>query len=145
MKEDRFIRFIKFYCRIYSKGLCRIASLLAKLVRIFFSCDIPPSVVIGKGLHLPHYGLGVVIHPHTVIGDNCVIYQNVTIGVKYKGDESFSCLLENGVFIGCGAVILGSGKMKIGENSKIGSNSVLFESIPNNSTAVGIPAKVINK
>ena len=145
MPEDKFVRVIKFYCALYRKGFRNLGNLLAKIVRILFSCDIPASVVIGKGLHLPHYGLGVVIHPYTIIGDNCVIYQNVTIGVKYKGDKTFCCTLKDGVLIGCGAVILGAGEMVVGSNSKVGANSVLFCSVPDDSTAVGIPAKIISK
>ena len=145
MPEDKFVRVIKFYCALYRKGFRNLGNLLAKIVRILFSCDIPASVVIGKGLLLPHYGLGVIIHPYTIIGDNCIIYQNVTIGVKYKGDKTFCCTLKDGVLIGCGAVILGTGEMVVGSNSKVGANSVLFCSVPDDSTAVGIPAKIISK
>ena len=144
MKEDKFVRFIKFYTSLYAKGFQRISNVLAKINRLMFSCDIPSSVVIGSNFHLPHYGLGVVLHPKTTIGNDCVIYQNVTIGVKHRGDGEASFFIKDGALIGAGAVILGRGLMTIGANSVIGGGAVVLSSLPDNSIAVGNPARIIN-
>lgn len=72
MKEDKYIKFINLYCRLYNYSVITkpVAKIFYWLNRIIFSCDIPCSVKIGKNLHLPHFGLGVVVHPRTTIGDN---------------------------------------------------------------------------
>lgn len=139
-KESTYVRFILFYQRLYKKGWKRTGKLLYYMNRIIFSCDIPCTVKIGKQLSLPHYGLGVVIHPNAIIGDNCKIYQQATIGARGR---EWNCVIGNNVLIGAGAKILGS--ITIGNRAAIGANSVVLTNIPDNSTAVGIPAKIITK
>lgn len=146
MKEDKYIRFIHLYCKLFSLGggAKPIAKTLYWLNRLIFSCDIPCSVTIGKNMHLPHFGLGVVIHPRTIIGDNVKIYQQVTIGVRKPGVSSSISIGDN-VILGTGCKILGCGKMSIGNNAKVGANSVVLHSVPDNVTVTGIPAKAIEK
>lgn len=139
-KEDTYVRYILFYQKCYKKGFKRIAKFLYWLNRFFFSCDIPCTVTIGRKLSLPHFGLGVVIHPCTIIGDNVKIYQQVTIGAR--GNE-WHPIIGNGVLIGAGARILGS--VHIGNEVKVGANSVVLSDIPDGVTAVGVPAKIIRK
>ena len=91
----------------------------------------------GKGLLLPHNGLGVVIHPKVVIGKNVKILQNVTIGGR---EGSGLPIIKDNVEIGAGAVILGN--IIIGSHSKIGANAVVISNVPDNSIAVGVPAQV---
>lgn len=110
------------------------------MMRILFSCDIPISVKGGKGLFLPHNGLGVVINSKAVIGNNCTIYQNVTIGgngkiVDGKVTNSGAPKLEDNVIIFSGACVLGP--ITIGENSYIGANAVVTKDVPQNSLVVG--------
>lgn len=100
---------------------------------------IPYRAEIGSGTRFAYQGLGVVIHPEAVIGMNCIIKQNVTIGGG--GGPVGVPIIGNNVYIGAGAIILGG--IQIGNNVKIGANAVVVNSIPDNSTAVGIPAKVI--
>lgn len=144
MKEDKYIRFIHFYCKLFSLGGVTkpIAKALYWLNRLIFSCDIPCSVKIGKNLHLPHFGLGVVVHPRTIIGDNVKIYHQVTIGVRKPGVSS-TISIGNNVILGAGCKILGCGEMSIGNNAKVGANSVVLHSVPNNVTVTGIPAKIV--
>ncbi len=146
MKEDKYIRFIHLYCSLFSRGgICRpIAKTLYWLNRLIFSCDIPCSVKIGKNLHLPHLGLGVVIHPRTIIGNNVKIYHQVTIGVRNPGYSS-KISIGDDVTLGAGCKILGRDEMKIGNNVKVGANSVVLSSVPDNVTIAGIPAKIIEK
>lgn len=140
MRESSYIRFILLYQNLYAKGFKRTAKFLYWLNRMLFSCDIPCTVVIGKNLCLPHFGLGVVIHPKTVIGDNVKIYQYVTIGVRVPG-VSCGVVIGNNVMLGAGCKILGGGQMKIGNNVKVGANSVVLCDVKDNATVVGIPAK----
>lgn len=114
--------------------------LLYWLNRLTFGCDIPCSVMIGKNLSLPHFGLGVVIHPCTVIGNNVKIYQQVTIGAR---GSDWHPVIGDGVLLGAGCKILGS--VHIGDKAKVGANSVVLADVPDNATAVGIPAKNIRK
>lgn len=135
--------------KLYKIKILRLISY--NLIKILFCLDLPIDVKIGDKLTLPHNSIGTVIHPQTVIGDNCVIYQGVTIGrgniwnskpsVDFKG-----FILENNVILCCGCKIINShGTLVIGENSIIGANAVVTHSIPPNSICVGIPAKVIKK
>lgn len=105
--------------------------------------EIHPGARIGKNLFIDH-GLGVIIGEDSIIGDNVIIYQGVTIGST--GNKTFGKrhpTIGNNVFIGSGAKILGN--IIIGDNVKIGANAVVLKNIPNNTTAVGIPSKYIQK
>ena len=98
--------------------------------------DIPLNSKIGGGLLIPHPN-GIVIHPDAQIGPNCLIFQQVTIGV---GTRSGLPVIEGHVDIGAGAKILGG--VHIGAHARIGANAVVINDIPSNATAVGIPALV---
>lgn len=136
-KEDRFVRYILFYQKLYRKGFKRCAKFLYWIYRMVFGIDIPCTVKIGKCLRLPHYGLGVVMHPATVIGDHVTIYQSVTIGARGR---EWHTVVGNNVLIGAGAKILGS--LHVGDNAKIGANAVVLTDVPANATAVGVPASI---
>lgn len=140
MKDSKYVRFIKCYCKLYAGGHKIISRLLYMINRIMFSNDIPPSVVIGSNLKLPHFGLGIVMHPRTVIGDNVTIYQNVTLGCRNKVGPP---IIENNVLIGAGACVLGN--IKICNNSQIGANAVVLHDVSKNVTVVGIPAQEVRK
>ena len=108
----------------------------SRLNRVINSCDIPSSTRIGKNVAFKHNALGVVINPYTIIGDNCVIYQNVTFAGK---DEKRPVLGKN-VMIGSGAVMLGG--VDIADNARVGANAVVTHSFPeDNITLVGLPAR----
>lgn len=141
-KNNRHVKFVRRYCALYQKKHRRIAKWLWIFNRILFACDIFPSVQIGERFHLMHFGLGVVIHPYTVIGNDVWLYQNVTIGVKHHADY-FKLTIGNKVFIGAGAKILGVGEMNIGENAVIGANAVVMNDVPANAVVVGNPAKIV--
>lgn len=99
--------------------------------------EIPINTEIGGGLLIPHPN-GIVIHAHAKIGVNCLIFQQVTIGIK---DDSTPPLIGNHVDIGAGAKLLGS--ITVGNHAKIGANSVVLIDVPEKKSAVGIPAKII--
>jgi serine O-acetyltransferase len=100
--------------------------------------DIPLNCKIGGGLMLPHPN-GIVIHPRAEIGPNCLLFHQVTIG---QGDGGVPTL-EGHVDVGAGAKVLGG--LRIGKHAKIGANAVLLQDVPPGATAVGIPAKVIQR
>lgn len=102
--------------------------------------EIHPGAVIGKNLFIDH-GSGVVIGETSVIGDNIIIYQGVTLGGTGKEAGKRHPNIGNNVMIGAGAKVLGS--INIGNNVKIGAGSVVLKDIPDNSTVVGVPGKII--
>lgn len=108
-------------------------------IRVFWGGVVPYQAQIGKGTILGYQALGMVIHKRCVIGKNCHISQNVTIGGT-SGLYEVPVLGDN-VQVGAGAVIIGP--IHIGDNVIIGANSVVNKDIPANSVAVGAPAKVI--
>lgn len=104
--------------------------------------EIHPGATIGRRFFIDH-GTGVVIGETAVIGDDCTIYQGVTLGGTGKDHGKRHPTLGNNVLIGCGAKVLGP--FKIGDNSNVAAGSVVLSEIPENSTAVGAPARVVRK
>lgn len=142
MKESHYVSFILFYTALYRKGFKRTSRLFYWLNRFVFSCDIPGSVKIGHGLVLPHMGLGVVLHPNTIIKNNVRIYQNVTIGSRYR-TASF-VTVGDGTTLGAGCKIMGGElPLTIAKEVSVGANAVVLSSVPDGATAVGVPAKII--
>ena len=104
--------------------------------------EIHPGSIIGKRLFIDH-GIGIVIGETTIIGDDVTIYHGVTLGGTGKEKGKRHPTIGNNVIIGCGAKVLGN--IYIGNNSKIGANAVVLHDIPDDTTAVGIPAFLVNK
>lgn len=101
--------------------------------------EIHPGAQIGKGLFIDH-GMGVVIGETTVIGDNCLLYQGVTLGGTGKDKGKRHPTLGDNVMVGAGAKVLGP--INIGNNVKVAANAVVLKDIPDNCTAVGVPARI---
>lgn len=116
------------------------AKLVSQLSRFFTGIEIHPSAKIGKGLLIDH-GAGVVIGETAEIGNNCTIFHGVTLGGRGNEKGKRHPTLRDGVFVGAGAKILGN--IEIGNNAKIGANAVVLQNIPDNATAVGVPARVV--
>ena len=104
--------------------------------------EIHPGATIGKGLFIDH-GSGVIIGETTIIGDNCTLYQGVTLGGTGKEQGKRHPPLGNNVMVSAGAKVLGS--FTIGDNCKIGAGSVVLEEVPPNCTVVGIPGRVVRR
>lgn len=105
--------------------------------------EIHPGATIGNRFFIDH-GTGVVIGETAEIGDNCVIFHNVTMGGTGKHHGKRHPTIEDNVFIGTGAVLLGP--IRVGHNSKIGANSfIIMHDVPPNSTVVGTPAKIVKR
>ena len=118
------------------------ARALSQAAKAVTGIEIHPGAKIGKGLVIDH-GTGVVIGETAEIGDNCTIYQGVTLGGTGKDIGKRHPTLGNNVLVGAGAKVLGP--FYIGDNSKIAANAVVLKEIPSNSTAVGMPAKVVKR
>lgn len=127
---------------LFQKGFKRLARFLMAFAHFLTHIDIHPGATIGHRVFIDH-GTGVVIGETSIIGDDVLIYQGVTLGgVSLKVGKRHPTL-EKGVVVGAGAKILGN--ITIGEYSKIGANSVVVKKVPAHSTAVGIPARVVDK
>ncbi|KAK3247506.1 hypothetical protein CYMTET_42996 [Cymbomonas tetramitiformis] len=127
---------------MWTKGCKTWALLVQSRASQVFSVDIHPGAILGKGLMIDH-GTGVVIGETAVLGPDCTLLHNVTLGAtgKDKGDRHPK--LGEGVLVGTGACILGN--INIGDGCKIGAHSVVLKSLPSGATAIGIPAKIVGR
>ncbi len=130
------------YWRSKGGGLCTLPRKYQVLMHHFWSAvsgaDIPLNSHVGGGLELPHPN-GVVIHPEALIGPNCIIFQQVTVGTR-EGGPQVPCI-GGEVSIGAGAKLLGG--IRIGDHARIGANAVVLCDVPDHAVAVGIPARII--
>ena len=114
--------------------------MISEIGRFTSGIEIHPNARIGRGFVIDH-GMGVVIGETAIVGDDVMIYQGVTLGGTSLVHEKRHPTIEDRVVIGAGAKVLGN--ITIGSDSRIGANSVVLESVPSNSTVVGIPGKII--
>ena len=127
---------------LFVRGFKRLARFLMALAHFLTHIDIHPGATIGRRVFIDH-GTGVVIGETAIIKDDVLIYQGVTLGGVSLTVGKRHPTIEQGVVLGAGAKILGN--ITIGEYSKIGANSVVVKKVPAHSTAVGIPARVVDK
>ena len=128
--------------KLYQEKHYFAARAVSQTARHLTGIEIHPAATIGKGFFIDH-GMGVVIGETAEIGDNCTIYQGVTLGGTGKDVGKRHPTLGNNVMVGAGAKVLGP--VTIGDNSKIAANAVVLHPVSENSTAVGIPAKVVRR
>jgi len=124
--------------KLYKSKRYFLARFVSQISRSLTGIEIHPGATIGKGLFIDH-GMAVVIGETCEIGDNVLIYQGVTLGGTGKDTGKRHPTIGNNVMIGSGARILGP--ITVGNNVKIGSGSVVLKNVPDNVTAVGIPAR----
>ena len=134
-----FYRLTHFLWRYRLYWLARFISTFARWVT---GIEIHPGAVIGRRFFIDH-GMGVVIGETAIIGDDCMLYHGVTLGGTTWDKVKRHPTLKNGVVIGAGAKILGP--IILGENVRVGSNSVVVRSIDDNETVVGIPGRIVRK
>jgi serine O-acetyltransferase len=115
--------------------------ILSQIGRFLTGIEIHPGATIGRGVMIDH-GMGVVVGETTIVGDDCSIFQGVTLGGTGKETGKRHPTLERGVTVGVGASVLGA--ITIGEGSKVGAGSVVLRDMPPHATAVGIPARVVS-
>lgn len=126
----------------WQKGLKRVALYVAYRTKIRTGVDIHPAAKIGTGILIDH-GVGLVIGETTEIGNDCVLYQGVTLGGTGKDVGKRHPTIEEDVMISAGAKVLGP--VHIGAHSKIGAGSVVLKDVPSHSTVVGVPGKVVKQ
>ena len=119
-----------------------IARWISQCTRFWTGIEIHPGATIGRGLFIDH-GMGVVIGETAIIGDNCTIYQGVTLGGTGKEKGKRHPTLGNNVMVGSGAKVLGP--FTVGDNSKIAAGAVVLSEVPPNSTCVGVPARIVKR
>lgn len=127
---------------LYKKGLRFLPRFISAIGLFLTTIDIHPAATLGRRVFIDH-GVGVVIGETAILGDDVIVYQQVTLGGVSTSKGKRHPTLENNVVIGAGAKILGN--INIGENSKVGANSVVVKNVPANSTAIGIPARVLKR
>ncbi|HLR77716.1 MAG TPA: serine O-acetyltransferase [Burkholderiaceae bacterium] len=128
---------------LWKKNWLWLARFLSHLGRMLTGIEIHPGAQIGRRVFIDH-GFGVVIGETAIVGDDCTIYQGVTLGGTrlYKGEKRHPTL-ERGVVVGAGAQILGG--FTVGEYARVGSNAVVIKPVPAHATAVGNPARIMVK
>jgi serine O-acetyltransferase len=131
----------RFFHWLKQKGIPGqpIRFLCERFIEVLTGISIPAECSIGSGFRIHHFG-GIILHPSVIIGNNCTIYHEVTIGDR--GGAGGAAKIGNNVMIGAGAKIIG--EITIGDNCKIGANAVVLKDLPSNSVAVGIPARILN-
>jgi serine O-acetyltransferase len=125
---------------LHEKGWKMSARAVSQLAKFFTGIEIHPGASIGRGLFIDH-GTGVVIGETAVIGDNCTLYQGVTLGGTGKQTGKRHPTLGDNVMVGAGAKILGN--FTVGSGSRIAAGAVVLREVPENATAVGVPARVV--
>ena len=128
--------------RLWHWGLPLSARFISQLARWLTGTEIHPAAKIGEGLFIDH-GMGVVIGETAELGRNVTLFQGVTLGGTGKEKGKRHPTIGDNVMVGAGAKILGS--FTVGDNSLVGSNAVLLKPLPQNCTAVGVPAEVIRR
>lgn len=125
---------------LYNHKCFFLARFVSQLARHLTGIEIHPGAKIGRKLFIDH-GMGIVFGETAEIGDNCTIYHGVTLGGTGKDTGKRHPTLGRNVMVGCGAKVLGP--VRVGDNCKIAANAVLLHSIDADSTAVGVPARVV--
>ncbi len=119
-----------------------IPRIISNISRFFTGIEIHPAARIGRRFFIDH-GMGVVIGETTIIGDDVLLYQGVTLGGTGNEHGKRHPTLGNNIVVGSGAKVLGN--IEIGSNSRIGAGSVVVDSVPENSTVVGIPGRIVRQ
>ncbi len=126
----------------YRHRLMFLARLVSQFSRHATGIEIHPGATIGRRFVIDH-GMGIVIGETAEVGDDVLLYQGVTLGGTGKEKHKRHPTLGNGVLVGSGAKILGS--FRVGNNARIAANAVVLQEIPDDATAVGIPARVVRQ
>ena len=139
----RLRRYASFGCNvpILKQVLKLLTSILANLLKLLTTIEIPVTVVLGHGAFIPHVG-NIIVHYQSCIGDNCTLTQGVTLGQAGRGDNNGVPVLGDRVYLAPGAKILG--KITIGNDVVVGANAVVVKSVPAGAVVGGIPAKILN-
>lgn len=125
---------------LHRRGVPVLPRLISHLSRFLTGIEIHPGARIGEGFFIDH-GMGVVIGETAEIGDNCTLYQGVTLGGTSTKRMKRHPTLGNGVVVGAGAKLIGA--ITVGDNARIGAGSVVVTNVPENATVVGVPGHIV--
>ena len=125
---------------LHIHGLKFLARLVSQGSKFFTGIEIHPGATIGRRLVIDH-STGIVIGETAIIGDDCLLYQGVTLGGTGKDVGKRHPTLGNNVMVGCGAKLLGP--FTVGDNARIAANSVVLRDVPQDATVVGVPGRVV--
>ncbi len=128
--------------RLYKWKIPFFPRFISHLTRIVTGIEIHPAARIGRRLFIDH-GQGIVIGETTIIGNDVLLYQQVTLGGTGKEKGKRHPTIGNGVIVGAGAKVLGN--ITIGDNVRVGAGSVVIQNVPEHSTVVGIPARIVHR
>lgn len=133
--------------QLEARGRRRSARLVKALNKYAFSAILPPEAVVGDSLSLGHLGQGVVVHPNVSIGRNVHLWHGVTLAVSAPPGHEARLVIEDGVTIGAGAVVITRQheSLTVGAGSVIGANSVVTRDVPPGVVVAGNPARVLHK
>ena len=127
---------------LWTHGWRRLARVISQTTRFFTGVEIHPGAQIGRRFFIDH-AMGVIIGETTVIGDDCTLYQGVTLGGTGHETGKRHPTLGDNVLVGVGACVLGN--VYVGSGSKVGGGAVVVDDVPENSTVVGIPGRVVRR
>lgn len=127
---------------LWNHGAKSLARVISQITRFFTGVEIHPAAQLGRRLFIDH-AMGVVIGETTIVGDDCVLYQGVTLGGTGKESGKRHPTLGNNVTVGAGAKVLGN--IHLGNGVKVGGNSVVVKDVPDDCTVVGIPGRVVRR
>lgn len=136
----RIVRAYRVCHWLYERGHRGLALWLAKRTRVRYGADIHPAARVGRRLTIDH-GVGVVIGGTAIIGDDCLIYQGVTLGMTGKHGGKRHPTVGSNVMLGAGSIVLGD--ISVGDGALVGAGSVVVHDVPANTTVVGNPARVV--
>lgn len=128
--------------KLWHRNIPFIPRFLSHIARLFTGIEIHPGATIGQGVFIDH-GMGVVIGETAIVGDYCLIYQNVTLGGTGKETGKRHPTVGNHVIVGAGAKVLGN--LDIGNHVRIGAGSIVLRSVPSDCTVVGVPGRIISR
>jgi serine O-acetyltransferase len=140
-----FVMRLTAYARSHGDPAHRLLALVSRAwlrrLRFRFGVDLPASTRVGSGLYMNH-PTGIVVHSEAVIGRDCNLSQDVTLGEANRGRNAGFPTIGDGVYIGPGAKIVGA--VHVGDDSAIGANCVVTSDVPPHSVVVGVPGRVIS-
>lgn len=135
------IKLYRIAHNLFKQHIPLMPNIIYRLIYFINNCHVHYATKIGPGTTIAYGGIGVVIHKDAIIGRNCIIESNVTIGGR--SNLSDLPIIGDNVFIGTGARVLGN--VRIGNNVIIGANAVVIQSVPDNCIVAGVPAKIIRQ
>lgn len=125
--------------KLFRAPLSMVYRALYRRCRNVYGIELPYSVTLGRNVIVEHQG-GIVVHGDTVIGDDCIIRQNCTLGIRRLDALHDAPILGRGVQLGAGSVVLG--KIRLGDNAIVGANAVVLVDVPAGALAIGVPASI---